>query len=102
MSDLEKEQTSGSGQAILGLRVFSRRLFKQVLSTVFGSIMVIQILAHFPMTDINMSSNVLEVFQMMIDMVSFDYFPPFEYIDVHFSDAWAWSPNFDFVGYGTV
>ena len=39
---------------------------------------------------------------MMIDMVSFDYFPPFEYIDVHFSDAWAWSPNFDFVGYGTV
>ena len=34
--------------------------------------------------------------------MSFDYFPPFDYLKVNFSDVWAWSPSFEFVGYETV
>ena len=36
--------------------------FKQVLSMVFGSILVVQILAHLPLTDIEMPVNVLQPF----------------------------------------
>ena len=38
----------------------------------------------------------------MISIVSFDYFPPFEYIPVDFSEVWTWSPEFEWIGYDTV
>ena len=38
----------------------------------------------------------------MITIVSFDYFEPFEYLDVGFTDAWAWSDNFAWLGYDSV
>mmetsp|Transcript_20329 Transcript_20329/g.27489 ORF Transcript_20329/g.27489 Transcript_20329/m.27489 type:complete len:285 (-) Transcript_20329:765-1619(-) len=59
-------------------------------------------MAHLPMTDINMSVNVLQKFQIMISIVSFDYFPPFNYIDAKFTEVWAWSPNFEWIGFSTV
>lgn len=67
-----------------------------------GSILVVQILAHVPLTDINLPANLLQTFQIMISFVSFDYFPPFEYIDADFTEVWSWSPNFEFLGYDTV
>lgn len=76
--------------------------FKQLLAMVFGSIMVVQILAHLPLTDIEVAANVLQQFQIMITIVSFDYFEPFEYIDAGFSDAWAWSDNFAWLDYESV
>ena len=69
---------------------------------VFGSILVVQILAHLPLTDINLPANVLQPFQIMISIVSFDYFPPFEYIPVEFSEVWTWSPQFEWIGYDSV
>ena len=38
----------------------------------------------------------------MISLVSFDYFHPFEYVDVGFTETWAWSPNFEWLGYESV
>ena len=38
----------------------------------------------------------------MIKIVSFDYFEPFEYIEVNFTEVWAWSPNFAWLGYESV
>mmetsp|Transcript_32586 Transcript_32586/g.43025 ORF Transcript_32586/g.43025 Transcript_32586/m.43025 type:complete len:110 (-) Transcript_32586:57-386(-) len=37
----------------------------------------------------------------MMSVVSFDYFPPFEYVDVGFSEVWndGWTPNFEWLGY---
>ena len=49
-----------------------------------------------------MPVNVLQVFQIMISTVSFDYFPPFEYINVDFTGDWSWSTNFEWIGYDTV
>ena len=77
-------------------------MFSQLLAMVFGSILVVQIIAHLPLTDIKMPANVLQQFQVMISVVSFDYFPPFEYVDVGFSEAWAYSPNFEWIGYDTI
>ena len=77
-------------------------LFKQVLANLLGSIMVVQIVAHLPLTDVNLPANLLQTFQVMISFVSFDYFAPFEYIDVNFTDVWSYSPNFEWLGYDSV
>ena len=76
-------------------------IFHQILSQVFGSILIVQILAHLPLTDINMSANVLQIFQIMISIVSFDYFSPNDYIDFKFTKTPSWSPNFELLGYKT-
>ena len=77
-------------------------LFSSVLATLLGSIIVVQILAHYPLTDINLPANLRQNFQIMISFVSFDYFPPFEYIDANFTEVGSWSPHFEFLGYDTV
>ena len=38
----------------------------------------------------------------MISFVSFDYFPPFDYLDADFTEVWSWSPNFEWLGYVSV
>ena len=38
----------------------------------------------------------------MASVVSFDYFPPFEYVDVGFSEVIGWNPHFEWVGYDSV
>lgn len=38
----------------------------------------------------------------MVDIVSFDYFEPFEYIDAGFTEVWAYSPEFEWLEYDTV
>ena len=53
------------------------------------------------MTDINMPANVLQVFQILIKLVSFDYFEPTEYYDFGFTETQSWSPNFEWLGYGS-
>ena len=35
-------------------------------------------------------------------MISFDYFPPFEYIAVDFTEVGSWSTNFEWLGYDSV
>ena len=84
------------------MQLFISIIFSQVFATIMGSILVVQILAHVPLTDINLPANLLQTFQIMISFVSFDYFPPFEYIDADFTEVWSWSPNFEFLGYDTV
>ena len=66
---------------------------------VLSSIVVLQILAYLPLTDIRMSANVLQPFQIMAEVVSFDFFEPFEYIDVNLTDFDPWSPNFGWLGF---
>ena len=67
-------------------------IFKQVMATLLGSILVVQILAHTPLGDIKLPANLLQTYRVMLSFVSFDYFPPFEYIDVNFTEVWYWSP----------
>lgn len=64
-----------------------------------GSIIHLQIVAHLPLTSIYMPANVKQIFQFGVEIVSFDYFAPFEYIDADFTETWAWSPEFDWMGY---
>ena len=38
----------------------------------------------------------------MRECVSFDFFAPFDYVDVGFTEVWTWSQNFMWLGYPTV
>ena len=49
-----------------------------------------------------MPANLLQSFQILISIVSFDYLKPFEYLDVNFTELWAWSPNFEWLDYDSV
>ena len=69
---------------------------------VFGSILVVQIMAHLPLTDIYLPANVLQTFQVIISVVSFDYFAPFNYLDAGFTEVWPYSSNFEWIGYQSV
>ena len=102
MGALELQSVQESGQQIVIIQLLLSLLLKQVLAMVFGSILVVQIISHLPLTDIHLPVNVLQPFQILISVVSFDYFPPFEYIDVGFSDVWSYSPNFEWIGYDSI
>ena len=72
------------------------------MQMIIGSIIVIQILAHFPLTDISLPANAHQQFDIMIKFVSLDIFSPTEYVDVGFTPTEPWSEHFDWVGYGSV
>ena len=49
-------------------------ILKTTLQMVIGSIIVIQILAHFPLADITLPANAYQHFDIMIQVVSLDIF----------------------------
>lgn len=51
------------------------------------------------MTDLRMTGNVREVFKILIWIVSFDIYAPFDYFDVGFTETTPWSHNFEWIGY---
>ena len=102
MSQVEVEKTQAQGQAFVAGNIVLRTLFKQAMSMLFGSIIMIQILAHLPLADIVLPANALQQFDIMIGFVSFDYFQPTEFYDVGFTPMPFWPPNFDWLGYGSI
>ena len=77
-------------------------MLKMVFSLFFNSVLVIQILAHLPLADINMPVNVLQPFQIMISIASFDIFEPLKYINAGFTKLRPWSANFAWLSYDTI
>ena len=59
-------------------------------------------MAHLLLSDTSMPVNVLQIFKVIISISSFYYFPPFEYVDVGFTEFWAFSENFVRIGYDSV
>ena len=55
-----------------------------------------------PLSGIYIPANAKQQFDIMIGVVSFDYFQPTEYIDMGFTDMPAWSERFDWLGYGSI
>ena len=72
------------------------------MAMLFGSIVVIQILAHLPLADIYLPANAHQQFDLMISFVSFDYFQPSEYINFGFSEMPSWSERFEWLGYDSI
>ena len=77
-------------------------LLNSVFSLLLGSIMVLQLVAHLPLANIYLPANLLQTFKVLTSMVSFDFFPLFEYIDMNFTETESWSTNFEWLGYDSV
>ena len=68
----------------------------------FSSIILVQILAHLPLADITLPANALQSFDIMIDIVSFDYFSPTDYFEFGFSEMPPRSEQFEWLKYETI
>ena len=68
----------------------------------FGSIIALQILAHYPLANIELPANARTCFDIMVTVVSFDYFPITEVIDFNFTPTEPWSTSFEYLDYGSV
>ena len=46
-----------------------------------------------------MPANVHQTFQILISIVSFDYFSPTDHYEFGFMETSSWSPNFEWLGF---
>ena len=72
------------------------------MSILLASILIFQLLAHLPLADIVLPANALQWFEIMISVVSFDFFSPTEYFDIGLTETEPWSTNFAWLGYESV
>ena len=73
------------------------------MAMLFGSIIMIQILAHLPLAEMaKIPASALESFEIMQSVVSFDYFQPTSYIEVDFTEMDPWTENFAELGYDSI
>ena len=99
--DAIKSVTSTAQTAVL-INLLLKTVFAQAITMLFSSIIMVQILAHLPLADVVLPANALEMFDIMISIVSFDYFAPTDYFDFGFSEMPPWSPNFEWLKYESI
>ena len=66
------------------------------------SVIMIQILAHLPLAGILLPANAWQAFDLIIGIVSFDYFQPMEYLDIYLTEMPSWSESFEWLGYESI
>lgn len=98
----EKEKVVANAKAAIFAELVVAILFNNIMNRLLGSIIVFQILAHMPLADIILPANAFEKFEIMVDVVSFDFFAVTEYIDIGLTETEPWSQNFEFLKYETV
>ena len=72
------------------------------MQLVFGQIIALQILAHLPLNNILLPANAMETFDIMVEIVSFDYFPLHEYVDFGFTPTKPWSKSIEYLDYDSI
>ena len=69
------ESIKDTANTVIIGNVFIKFAFKSTMSVVFGSIISLQILAHLPLSNVVLPARAMECFDIMVQVVSFDYFP---------------------------
>ena len=77
-------------------------LLAPTLQKLFGSIILFQILAHMPIANIILPANSMQAFEIMASIVSFDYFPVFDHLDVGFTPTDSYRVNYEWLGYESL
>ena len=102
LSDEELKDSQQTGQNIILLNLLISIVFAKLIGMlIFDQVIQLQIFAHLAMTALVMPANVLQDFRIGVSIVSFDFFSPFDYIDVNFTLTEAITPNFEWMGYTT-
>ena len=77
-------------------------IFKNSSQLLFGSIISLQVMAHLPLANIQLSATSKQSFKIMKKAVSFDLFPLTDLIDFEFTETDPWSTRFSTMGYKTI
>ena len=72
-------------------------VFPNTIQLFLGSIVALQILAHFPLINVALPANARQSFDIMVNIVSFDYFPLTEIVDMGFTPTEPWSETFAYL-----
>ena len=86
-----------STKSFIVTNIILKKILFQTMQMMFGSIISLQILAHLLLANIRLPANTLQCFDIMIQIVSFDYFD----LDFDLTPTEPWSEQFDNLGYGS-
>ena len=102
MEQEQKEGITRSTRSFLITQILFKEWFKTSMQLVFGSVIALQILAHLPLANILLPANAMESFDIMVKVVSFDYFPLHEYVEFGFTPTEPWSVSFEYLDYESI
>ena len=69
------------------------------LNTIYEMINSLQITSHLPLNNISFTNNVMETFDFLFEVVTFDYFDVSAHVDFGFTETSFWSYRFKSLGY---
>ena len=72
------------------------------LTVVWASINQLQIMAHIPMNNIPFPSNSVFVFDLLINVCTFDFIPLTDIVAFDFTETDPINSNFDWLGYSSI
>ena len=102
LSDEFTERTKGTSQSILLTNIVIWKIFATSMQTLFGSIIALQIIGHLPLQNVQLPATSIQIFDILVQIVSFDYFPLTEVWDFGFTPTEPWSLRFVNLQYETV
>ena len=102
MSEEEKKQVVQKAKTGVLIEIVLAFIFSPLMNMLLGSIVIFQILAHLPIADMILPANSLQQFEIMIDVVSLDFFSPTDYLELGMTETDPWSLNFAMIGYDSV
>ena len=76
--------------------------FEKPMALIFSSMIPLQILAHLPLAGVNVPANTFQTFDIMIEVVSFDFYPLTDHHEFGFTPTDPWSEAFENLSYETV
>ena len=90
------------GQSVVVSNIFVSFGWERSLQLLFGSILILQVLAHLPLANVFLPANTHQYFHIMMDIFSFDYFPLTELIDFGFTETEPWAENFVWLDFQSI
>ena len=96
------ERTTGTSKSILLTNIVIWKVFATSMQTIFGSIISLQIVGHLPLQNVQLPATSMQIFDILVQIVSFDYFPFTEVWDLGFTPTEPWSLRFVSLQYETV
>ena len=77
-------------------------VFNFSMQELLGMINTLQIIAYMPLNNIPLPGNCYHMFDVIIGIVSFDFFPMHEYFDFNFTPTEPWSNSFEWLDYDSL
>ena len=77
-------------------------IFKFSLQNLLNQLNDLQILAHMPLNQVNIPSEAYLIFDLLLQIVTFDFFNPTDWFDFGFSGTDPYNESYSWLGYGSI